>query len=490
MIAPRGGAAAVIAAAGDPAAAIDWQQLVMPGDLAEPHADLESDCAKCHESFDTAGQSPLCLECHEEVAADQKAETGFHSRSPQVRGSECRSCHSDHQGRDFEMIVLDPAAFDHDFTDFALSGAHRGASCDACHEQGTLFREAKSECIDCHSDDDAHAGDFGEDCASCHETVQWKPASFDHSKTEFPLIGEHEGVECSFVSHADGLGASALRRYAHGLSELPPARRRARGPLRKRLCSVPRPPRLEARDLLITRRPTSRSRARTATFAARRATSIRPTKVDLATDCGSCHRLDDVHRGARGAACGDCHSPASWKKTRFDHEQKSGFELRGAHAEVACEACHPAGVEAPIERTGCVGCHSEDDAHAGQLVAGGFDCAECHAEKSWGQSIRFDHGLTRFPLLGLHAAVLCEECHTDTRFADARLACVACHESDDVHRSTLGRACQDCHSPNGWAVWNFDHDTQTSFALRGHHEGLECAACHNRRDLGRRLGAA
>ena len=46
------------------------------------------------------------------------------------------------------------------------------------------------------------------------------------------------------------------------------------------------------------------------------------------------------------------------------------------------------------------------------------------------------------------------------------------------HRKALGPACADCHNPNGWAVWSFDHDVRTTYPLHGKHAWLQCEACH------------
>jgi hypothetical protein len=90
----------------------------------------------------------------------------------------------------------------------------------------------------------------------------------------------------------------------------------------------------------------------------------------------------------------------------------------------------------------------------------------------------FDHDLGAFPLLALHAVVACDECHQSQRFKDAPIECARCHGDQDVHRDRLGPSCERCHTPNGWMVWRFDHAAETSFALHGAHEELDCHACH------------
>ncbi|NIV53671.1 MAG: cytochrome C, partial [Gammaproteobacteria bacterium] len=140
-----------------------------------------------------------------------------------------------------------------------------------------------------------------------------------------------------------------------------------------------------------------------------------------------------------------------------------------------CHACHKGSAYDEQLDTGCVSCHRADDVHRGQE---GEQCEQCHNESGWGAKVFFDHDLTHFPLIGLHATAPCEECHMGGTFKDAQLDCVECHEADDVHEAKLGPACEQCHNPNGWALWQFDHNTQTDFVLDGAHEGLECLACH------------
>jgi hypothetical protein len=98
----------------------------------------------------------------------------------------------------------------------------------------------------------------------------------------------------------------------------------------------------------------------------------------------------------------------------------------------------------------------------------------------WDQDVRFDHDFSRFPLLGKHRDVVCEDCHETPAFHDAAEECVDCHAEDDVHKSRLGKDCAFCHNPNDWQAWTFDHTAQTDFALDGAHAGLDCNVCHRK----------
>ena len=65
-------------------------------------------------------------------------------------------------------------------------------------------------------------------------------------------------------------------------------------------------------------------------------------------------------------------------------------------------------------------------------------------------------------------------------FGDAKARCVDCHKPDDVHKGGLGDKCDTCHSPNGWRLWEFNHQKETGFALSGAHSRLKCVDCHRK----------
>ncbi len=446
------------------------ERLVMPGPLAAAHADLEKDCGNCHQPFDRTSQRALCLECHEDVAADLSATRGFHGRLPQPKDLDCKSCHTDHAGRDADIVGLQRDAFLHQRTDFPLQGAHTRAPCASCHAEATKFRAASSDCVDCHAEDEPHQGRLGTRCADCHGVETWRSARFDHSKTHFPLVGRHQKVECQLCHpnerYRDTPGTCAS---CHQLDDA------HRGSFGSDCggCHSPRSWQKSGFDHdRDTRFPLRGAHARAVCQDCHRDD---PRTHKLKTDCLSCHRSDDAHRGRNGPSCEKCHGTSSWKPSTFDHTRDTQFPLRGSHQSAACESCH---ARPPFEerlKTDCYACHEKDDVHAGGQ---GQDCGRCHDERSWTGEVRFDHELTRFPLLGIHAVTACEECHSGHVFRGTRRSCVACHKEDDVHHASLGPHCEQCHNPNGWPLWEFDHDLETDFPLRGRHDGLVCSGCH------------
>ncbi len=130
------------------------------------------------------------------------------------------------------------------------------------------------------------------------------------------------------------------------------------------------------------------------------------------------------------------------------------------------------------QETACLTCHRDDDLHRNQE---GKACERCHIESGWGESVFFEHDLTRFPLVGQHGTVSCESCHLSPAFKDVDKKCSDCHKPEDAHESRLGDRCEQCHNPTGWNLWEFSHDSRTEYSLNGSHQDLVCNACHTNR---------
>jgi hypothetical protein len=431
-------------------------QLLSPGKLARPHADLEGleNCTQCHTPGAQLDQAK-CLNCHPALTARLEAGKGYHAR---LRDRRCVECHSDHRGPDYEMIHWQPERFDHDSTGYALEGGHARAKCAQCHKTRSYLGLA-AECLGCHADE--HRGQLGGDCLTCHTYQAWKPAPFDHRRTRFPLSGKHAQVACAQCHpqgryrdipfgtcrdcHADyhqGQFAADCQ-ACHAESGWKPARfdhRQARFPL-------------------------SGKHARVACARCHPQGRYRPLAF---SGCGDCHR--DPHRPSLGPACQGCHAAAGWKETRetFDHE-RTGYPLRGRHAQVACERCHAAGKFRDLSFGTCRDCHA--DYHQGQLAA---DCQECHAESGW-KPARFDHRQARFPLSGKHAQVACAQCHPQGQYRPLAVECRNCHA--DYHQGQFAADCQACHAEEGWKPATFTHD-RAAFRLDGAHTAVECGLCH------------
>lgn len=295
--------------------------------LTGKHAPLG--CEACHKTVggqsrlpaakrvsDFRGLSTTCVSCHADVHQAQL-------------GTSCDTCHT---SASFKV-----STFMHTSAPEFFGGQHASLTCEKCHVQkgptqpvrtglplvlDVRYRNLPTACASCH--EDVHLGQETAPCESCHTVAQAKFAlpKFPHAKTTFPLTGKHETTACVLCHKREtgafpkghgtavrykGLGktcvachqdvhlgqveaacetchttrAFAIDKYRH---------RNARtltdffaGPHAKATCQA-------------CHKPT------TGQFPAGRGTAVR-FKVD--TGCVSCHT--DVHKGALGPDCGNCH---------------------------------------------------------------------------------------------------------------------------------------------------------------------------------------
>jgi hypothetical protein len=180
--------------------------------------------------------------------------------------------------------------------------------------------------------------------------------------------------------------------------------------------------------------------------------------------CRSCHV---EHRGRKAPL-------VVFDKARFDHH-KTDFPVEGLHKGLGCARCHaPPPAKFRAAPSACIACHAKDDIHKQRF---GRDCASCHTDRGWRIITRFDHGKTGFPLVGAHQQTKCTLCHTSPQRHGTPRTCVACHQTDDVHKGGLGPNCASCHTPVSWKDARLDHD-RTRFPLIGRHRAVSCAQCH------------
>ncbi len=493
------------------AEAVNLEKLVMPGKLIEGHAKYEEDCDKCHESFSKKSQRRLCLDCHKEVAVDIEKSTGFHGRDSGIRQSECKTCHSDHLGRDADIVQFNRSLFDHKQSDFALKGRHEKLICSACHKSGEPYRKAPGDCYSCHKSSDVHQGKFERDCGRCHTEDGWRKTRFDHDKTRYKLTGKHREVSCELCHPnqrykdlprqcndchrlndihrgAYGQGCQDCHSTQGWRSYLYDHDQKTKFPLRGKHkdtrcdnCHQQDYQKKLPTDCYSCHREQDAHQGMLGKEcqachgeAVWREHAFKHESFKN-TSCNDCHRHDDVHQDRYGNKCGDCHQVQAWKEDKFNHDTIIKFPLRDSHAKVACLRCHQGEAANERGKTACHQCHALDDVHHGKE---GKECQLCHSEVRWRETINFNHQVTRFPLIGLHATTPCEECHVGAGYKDTKRACHDCHEKDDSHKGRLGANCAFCHNPNSWKFWQFDHDKQSDYKLEGAHREIACEACH------------
>jgi hypothetical protein len=202
---------------------------------------------------------------------------------------------------------------------------------------------------------------------------------------------------------------------------------------------------------------------------------------DTPSDCFSCHKKDDEHKGGLGKKCEDCHSDVKWKETRFDHDKKTKFKLTGEHRKTECKECHIDGHYKDTPKD-CYSCHKKDDTRDGHQGKFGTKCEKCHSDDTW-EEPQFDHDRdTKYRLKGKHQRVECTDCHKGTLYVEKlQTKCNVCHRKDDDekgHKGSLGEKCESCHDEQGWKKTNFDHDKDTKYPLEGKHKTAKCESCH------------
>ncbi len=485
---------------------------ISPGDLTTAHADLEGirNCTQCHDLGNKVTNTK-CLACHEEIQDLTDQNRGFHA-SKEVKGKDCATCHSEHHGRKFDMSRFDEDNFDHDLTSYELTGGHLKIDCRECHipefiadadikKREDTFLGLEHDCISCH--EDVHQNTLStQDCASCHDTEAFAPATFfDHDDTEYPLTGKHVDVECiechqketrngkefqvftglefnNCISchddvHENNLGTNC--KQCHSTESFTSLRR------------------IRRFDHNTTNFPLKGAHQQTDCFECH---SQNESLVDMfqdrmgiqTNDCVECH--EDVHDNKFGTNCIECHNEQAWVSVDldvFDHN-RTDYPLEGIHREVDCKECHTTNLTDPLAHSQCVDCH--EDYHEGQFMvaATGFtpDCAECHTVDGFEGSLFTieNHQETKFPLEGAHIATPCFACHLPDdkwEFRNIGERCVDCHE--DVHEGFIAaefypnQECTTCHTNDNWTDNLFDH-TLTEFALEGAHAEVACLECH------------
>lgn len=468
------------------------ERALMPGELIAGHAKYEEECANCHQRFDKSAQTRLCMDCHKDIGNDVRNKKRLHGK---LTDTTCRTCHTDHKGRNASIAPLDKKKFEHDKTDFRLRGAHKelGNKCESCHQPKKKFREAPATCNECHKKDDhdkGHKGKLGAKCESCHNEVKWKEAKFDHEKTKFSLVGgKHAPVKCRDC-HADNTFQQTPTTCVgcHRKDDDGEKGHKGRYGKKCETCHNDK----SWKDSIFNHDADTQYALKGKHKQAKCSTCHLPEKgpifqVKLPTKCVTCHKKDDQdkgHRGGLGEKCESCHNERGWKSSTFDHDETK-FPLKDKHKDAKCETCHKGGVAGANAKlkleTQCIACHRKNDEEKGHKGRHGTKCETCHNAKEWKTSF-FNHDKeTKYLLRGKHRETKCDDCHLPAKgpIYDTKLEsqCIACHRKDDKHKGQLGNKCESCHNEEKWTGKPFDHD-KSRFPLTGSHGKVECKKCH------------
>jgi len=431
-------------------------------------------CASCHANNNYTLNSADCMGCH--LSSWQSTQTlggnvpnHVASNFPTTAAA-CSSCHT--------ITTWADGKFDHTTTGFPLQNSHQMApagkvtACTQCHVGGNYALTIQpTDCGNggCHlstwqttnnpTHSAAGAPFAAANCNTCHNTITWTTATFDHSSTGWPLTGSHQlapagkAVACTDCHVGNNYTFTAANTDCYGCHQ---------------------------------------------------------TAWNSTASIGGAVP-NHLTAGFPTSQCSTCHDTISWLNSSFNHAT-TGFPLQNSHQMApagkvtACTQCHVGGNYAlSIQPTDCgnAGCHlttwqtTNNPTHsaAGAPFAAA-NCNTCHNTITW-TTATFDHSTTGWPLTGSHQlapagkVVACTDCHVGNNytFTAANTDCYGCHQTAYNSTTTLGGTvpnhvsagfpnsqCSSCHNTTSWtSTWSH---SSTGFALTGTHATTPCASCH------------
>ncbi len=453
------------------------------------HAVIANDCGKCHNGNYTNTPN-TCAGCHTPDYNQTTAPNHVAAQFP----TDCATCHSE--------TAWAPSSFDHSIY-YPLTGAHAAIAnnCDKCHNG--VYANTPNTCEGCHTPDYNQTTNpnhvalaIPTDCATCHTTNDWAPASFAIHSNYYQLNGAHAAIANDCAACHNGNYNNTPNTCAG--------------------CHTPDYNQTTNPNHAAAQFPTDCATCHSETawvpssFDHNSFYPLNGAHAVIANDCNKCHNgnynntpntcagchtpdynqtTNPNHAAAQFPTdCATCHSETAWTPSSFDHN--SFYPLNGAHATIAndCNKCHNGNyINTPNT---CAGCHTPDynQTTSPNHVAAQFptDCATCHSETAWAPS-SFDHSIY-YPLTGAHAAIAnnCDKCHNGV-YTNTPNTCEGCHTPDynqttNPNHVTLAipTDCATCHTTNDWAPASFAiHGNY--YQLNGAHAAIanDCAACHN-----------
>ena len=287
-------------------------------------------------------------------------------------------------------------------------------------------------------------------CSTCHNTITWTTATFDHSTTGWALTGVHTTTPCASCHVNNNYNFTSANTDCY---------------------------------------------------------SCHQDKYNSTATMGGAVP-NHVAAGFPTAQCSTCHTTTNWTST-WSHNS-TGFPLQNLHQYApagkinACTDCHIANnYNLQIAPTACgtSGCHlttwqqTNNPTHSTAGAAFALaNCSNCHTTAGWGTA-NFDHSTTGFPLTGTHITTPCANCHVNNNYnlTSANTACYGCHTDKWNSTATLGGAVPNhicrrvphfamLHLPQHYGVES-GHVQSHHYRLGSHwrapgNQGHLCSACH------------
>ena len=295
-----------------------------------------------------------------------------------------------------------------------------------------------------------HGEKFNLECTKCHTAENWKKiktGGFDHSKTRFPLIGQHKSINCRSC-HVSLVFTAAKKNCNQCHTDI------HQGTAGKDCDRCH-----NNKSWIVTN---TRSLHQQAGFPLRgshqtvdcnRCHTAKSTLIfqNMKTECFDCHK--DKYYATAGkpfdhkalgfdTECVRCHSNTGmdWNTIGkgFNH---SFFPKTGVH-NVSCDKCHYSGDFRTRLSSDCNSCHGSKNADASATypahssVFAKYTCTDCHKPLTW-NTVNFKQHDAIFPIYsGNHRGKwsYCTECHTNDAGWDAKNSCKKCHTNNPEYK--------------------------------------------------------
>ena len=345
--------------------------------LTGAHIPLQ--CSQCHINGNYNLTDTSCVSCHLKDFQGATDPNHVQAGIPQT----CQSCHT--------TTSWGNATFNHATTGFALTGAHVPLQCSQCHVNGN-YSLSSGACATCHLKDyqgttdpnHAQAG-FPQTCDSCHTTVSWANATFDHATTGFALTGAHVPLQCS-QCHVNGnysLNSTACATcHVNDFN----------GTTNPNHVQSGFPQQCEVCHNTTAWIPSSFNHNNTAfpltgkhTTVACANCHVNNNYTSVPTDCFSCHKSDyqtttNPNHTAAGfpTTCQTCHTTTAWTGATFNH---TWFPTNHGNAGGVCSTCHTNSSDYSV--FSCTVCHGKSQTDSNHRGVNGYvysspNCYQCH----------------------------------------------------------------------------------------------------------------
>ncbi|MBK7429237.1 MAG: hypothetical protein IPI60_20515 [Saprospiraceae bacterium] len=434
------------------------------------HMGVWDDCVECHNIPGNFAQF-TCVTCH----ANPETNDVHGGVSGYVyNSSACLGCHPTGDA---------DATFDHNATNFPLTGGHMGLDCMECHAGG--FQGTSTVCVDCHmtnfsatTNPNHNAIGLSTDCASCHTTTPgWEPASFAIHNNYYALNGAHAVIsnDCAACHNGNYNTTPSTCVGCHQsdyVATTNPNHISSNFPNDCASChseSAWQPSTFNHDGLYFP--IYSGKHLNTWDNCIECHTNVSDFSQVTCITCHANPETNNDHNGVSGyvynsSACLGCH-PTGDADSPFDHNA-TNFPLTGGHLGLDCMQCHAGGFQGTS--TACIDCHTNDFNGASNpnhsTLGLGADCVSCHTTTPGWAPATFAVHNSYYPLNGAHAAIAndCATCHNGN-YTTTPNTCVGCHQSDfagttnpNHTTSQFSTNCANCHSESAWEPSNFDHN--------------------------------